>query len=107
MAGAVMRNLLAALILLIWTLPPAVCAPAGILVWDAYIEGGTGTVHAAIGYRLVAPWQSAITVATGKPDMPDCAIAWRVTAVDANMDELVPSCQPTNVSADGQSWGGM
>ncbi len=94
-----------ALVVLVWNQLPLSCNAVYIKVWDTYIDG-PGTANHADGYRLLNPLNTTTTVASGKPVL-DCAIGWKVTAVDALQNELSPECQPTGITADGKSWENM
>ena len=84
---------LASGVLLAWSL--LACRPTAVEDW--YIGGGTGEPHARWGVRSLGPNQTAITIGYGKPEL-GCVIAWRF---------LPQTCTPENLTADGQSWGGM
>lgn len=91
-------------IVLLWTLPPAPCAPAALDVWDVYIvSSGQG----AEGWHVLPPTQTSMDLAPGKP-YQGCAIAWGwPVAVAGDGQPLPPDCQPSNFSTSEGTWEGM
>lgn len=101
-----------ALVLLSWVLSTQ-CQPAGLQLWEAYYTG-PDTNNKSWGWRAMPPTQTSLSLSSYKPHI-GCAVAYRFPiAVDGqwNADSpdehvLPPECQPSNPSADGQSWEGM
>jgi hypothetical protein len=93
-------------IVLLWTLPPAPCAPAALEVWDAYITG-PGTNNYSAGVRALPPSQTSLDLAPYKPHL-GCAIGWEFpVAVGSDAQPLPPECQPSNFSTSEGTWEGM
>jgi hypothetical protein len=100
-----MRRAIVLLVVLTWTVAdPSVCVPSALSIWDVYIEGGTGVIHATIGNRLYPPHLTTFTFGTAKEGMVGCGLGWMVEAVNGDGSRAPQECQPTNLAADGLTW---
>lgn len=100
-----MKQWAKALVFLAWMAGPG-CDVASWVVYDWYIRDGTGEPNAAAGSRPLPVSQTTLDLAPGKPNYPDCTIAWYIEAIGPDGLPLPEACV-AGLTVDGESWEGI